>query len=140
MMEPRMFGYAVRFILYMYGYVMIICGLLESSNTQIVYMMDMAKYTPILDLTILDLSFLELTDFIKITKCDNASLKTDLNLFPGVFFWSIGCVKNPWFNETLTESLKQYINFKDVEDGGGPHFKDFVFELTHLALLFFSHK
>ena len=71
-------------------------------------------YTPILDLTILDL-----TDFLEIPKCDSASLKTDLKIFPGVLPGAPGVSKILGLTKSLTyRSVRNKHQLRSVEDGG----------------------
>ena len=71
-------------------------------------------YTPILDLTILDL-----TDFLEIPKCDSASLKTDLKNFPGVLPGAPGVSKILGLTKSLTyRSVRKIHQLRSVEDGG----------------------
>ena len=71
-------------------------------------------YTPILDLTILDV-----TDFLEIPKCDSASLKTDLKIFPGVLPGAPGVSKILGLTKSLTyRSVRKIHQLRSVEDGG----------------------
>ena len=61
------------------------------------FIVAISYYTPILDLTILDL-----TDFLEITKCNSALLKTDQNFFPGVVPGAPGVSKILGLTKSLT--------------------------------------